>query len=271
MAEQAGTRAGVFILMLKINFTTVADVQPENLRIARTADTSALLHPQLLRPAIRHLRDALDRRDGTAVERAGRLLAETIGTTATVVDAVRCGRLAVEAVLLIRDDACPQPVVALLEREASQLADADSVTDVVERLLVLWRRTAEVFVTEFDSPSPLPDRIAQHLATHLRADTRLGDLARQLGYSPSHVSALIRQATGRRFGALRADLQLDRACALLRQGKSVKEAALAAGFSDPDYLGRVFRRRFGMTPTTWRQQSGAIAAPARSRLRPRRR
>lgn len=274
MAEQSFARACAFILRLKVIFTNVPYVQPDDLRFDRTSRAGGP-HPRLLRPSIRQLRDALDGRDTAGVQRAGRLLAEAVGTTADVADAVRLGQIAIDAVLLIRDDECPASLVDLLECGAQSLNGAATVEVVVERLLALWRSAADLLMAATEEPSPLPERIARHLATHLHADTRLGDLARQLGYSPSHVSALILQATGRRFIALRADLQLDRACALLRQGKSVKEAALAAGFHDPDYLGRIFRRRFGMTPSAWRLtgESDVLpsAPPVRARLRPRRR
>jgi AraC-like DNA-binding protein len=40
----------------------------------------------------------------------------------------------------------------------------------------------------------------------------------------------------------------------------VKEAALQAGFSDPAYFSRVFRRVYGVPPARW--QSGNVRLPA---------
>jgi AraC-like DNA-binding protein len=55
---------------------------------------------------------------------------------------------------------------------------------------------------------------------------------------------------------LRRWMQLERAVGLLRSGTSVKEAALAAGFSEPAYFSRVLARRFGVPPSRWREVLG---------------
>jgi len=41
------------------------------------------------------------------------------------------------------------------------------------------------------------------------------------------------------------------------RGLSVKQAALEAGFDDPAYFSRVFRRAFGVAPGRWRRGASA--------------
>jgi AraC-like DNA-binding protein len=94
------------------------------------------------------------------------------------------------------------------------------------------------------------------VAEHLHEGISLADLARRVGYSPSHCSTLVRRTTGERFTSLRRRMQLERAIGLLRSGTSVKEAALGAGFSEPAYFSRVFARRFGVPPSRWRDALG---------------
>ena len=62
-----------------------------------------------------------------------------------------------------------------------------------------------------------------------RQSREIEDLARRLGYSASHCSALVRRATGESFTQLRRRSMVERALGLLRRGSSVKEAALGAG------------------------------------------
>ena len=102
----------------------------------------------------------------------------------------------------------------------------------------------------------LATAVQEFLATHLAEDVRLRDLARTLGYGPSHVSAVIHRATGRRFTELRREMRLERALFLLRRGAPVKRSALDAGFNDPAYFSRVFARRFGVPPSRWREAVG---------------
>jgi len=117
------------------------------------------------------------------------------------------------------------------------------------RLAELWRTLARPLAVR---PAELATVLEEYLATHLDGRARLGELARKLGYSPSHLSMLIRRATGRSFVALRRRFRLERACASLRAGASVKEAALAAGFDDPAYFSRIFKVRVGVAPSRWR-------------------
>jgi AraC-like DNA-binding protein len=81
----------------------------------------------------------------------------------------------------------------------------------------------------------------------------LTGLARALGYSPSHVSSVVRRLTGQRFTALRRAIRLERVRWLLGRGATVKEAGLGAGFSDAAYFSRVFRRAYGVPPSRWRE------------------
>lgn len=48
--------------------------------------------------------------------------------------------------------------------------------------------------------------------------------------------------------------RLDKACALLREGASVTEAALSSGFHGASYFAEVFRRTWGITPREYQRQ-----------------
>lgn len=49
---------------------------------------------------------------------------------------------------------------------------------------------------------------------------------------------------------------------LLRQGESVTKAAAAAGFSNPCYYGKIFRRFINCSPSCYRKQTGTPMLPA---------
>ena len=217
----------------------------------------------LLRATLRRLAQALRAGDGEELTRSGALV--------DVLVAERPERAVVvlEALLLAVDDGFPAAVRERLEETARDLGPDLDAAAARARLAALWRSLAR---PSDPRPAPLTTVIEEYLATHLDGRARLGDLARKLGYSASHVSTLIRRATGRSFVALRRRLRFERACALLRDGASVKEAALAAGFDDPAYFSRAFKRRVGMAPSAWREEvrrSGAppVAAPSADRER----
>ena len=177
-----------------------------------------------------------------------------------VVEQERDGMAAARRAAILLDAAqiAPGPVVAaelriLLEVAVEELLQGAPATPgaVAERLRDVLREVAARKRRAASRPA-FQAEVPVYVADHLHEGVRLADLARRLGYSPSHCSMLVRRTTGERFSALRRRMQLERAIGLLRSGTSVKEAALAAGFSEPAYFSRVFARRFGVPPSRWR-------------------
>jgi AraC-like DNA-binding protein len=163
-----------------------------------------------------------------------------------------------EALALSLPDHVPGTVEEALERTADALiADAVRGDGVAAALDVLWSRLAAMVAPHagVEKGASLAARLDQHLAVHLRGGATLREISRRLGYSAAHVSEMIRRSTGTTFVALRRRMQVERACWLLGRGASVKEAALASGFRDPAYFGRVFRRLHGTSPARWRATS----------------
>lgn len=184
---------------------------------------------------------------------------------------------AVLEALLLTPEPLPASLGAAIEEGIDSLlelaAGSPSASGVAARLDSLWRELASRL-----APGVGPRRVAleaavvECLATRLGASVTLSELARALGYSPSHASTVIRRVTGMSFSALRQRMRLDRALWLLGRGSPVKEAALQAGFSDPAYFSRVFRRVYGVPPARWQAGGSSVDAepptPARASLRP---
>jgi AraC-like DNA-binding protein len=116
---------------------------------------------------------------------------------------------------------------------------------------------------------------AMRRAAILRAiETRATDpglnadaIARDLGITPRYLRLLL-EATGRSFSQHVLERRLDRAADLLRDPRSaaskVSAIAFECGFGDLSYFNRVFRRRFGETPSDAREsgRSRSRAGPA---------
>lgn len=52
-------------------------------------------------------------------------------------------------------------------------------------------------------------------------------------------------------------VRIEQARRLIAAGLSLADAALQAGFADQSHLTRIFRRRYGVTPATYRRQRDA--------------
>jgi AraC-like DNA-binding protein len=81
-------------------------------------------------------------------------------------------------------------------------------------------------------------------------------IASQLGITPRYVRLLLEE-TGQSFSEHVLDKRLDHAAALLRDVRrhdwKISAIAFASGFSDLSYFNRVFRRRYGETPSDMRE------------------
>lgn len=81
------------------------------------------------------------------------------------------------------------------------------------------------------------------------------DIAREQGVSRRYLDGLLQQAIGRTLADAIRLRRLDRAAQdlLARPEDLTAEVAMRWGFRDASHFTRVFRRRFGVTPTAYRQ------------------
>jgi AraC-like DNA-binding protein len=89
-----------------------------------------------------------------------------------------------------------------------------------------------------------------HIRSNLTMRLNRQTLARQFSLSPEHINLLFRKELGMTPSEV---INRERALYAYRllheQGRSVKEAAYEAGYSDPLYFSRVFKRLFGVPPS----------------------
>jgi AraC-like DNA-binding protein len=101
---------------------------------------------------------------------------------------------------------------------------------------------------------------AQLLHDGLGDDWTLKRLAAAVNVSPSHLSALFRSDLGAPPMSYLMELRLQRfAYLLVTTSLAIAEAALRSGWRDADYAGRLFRRRFGISPTAYRRSIAKVS------------
>lgn len=86
-------------------------------------------------------------------------------------------------------------------------------------------------------------------------DVSLDEVARSVHVSPFHLHRLFRDEVGVPPHEYVTRLRIRRACELLASGASVTETATAVGFGSPGHFATVFRRRLGVSPSSYRRSS----------------
>ena len=140
-------------------------------------------------------------------------------------------------------------------------------------LLQLW---VSAVAGLFPSSSPaapvtnkLHDRFRQVIGQMLEAElsgSSLGDLAARLRCSERHFSRLFREAFGVPLRARQIELRLQRARQLLADSDAkIISVAYDSGYRHLGLFNTMFKKRFGATPSEWRQQNARKNAPAPTR------
>lgn len=81
----------------------------------------------------------------------------------------------------------------------------------------------------------------------------LGELAKSTGLSRTYLSYVFKEVTGMRLQDYLTRIRLEKAKDLLGNiDLKIKQIAHEAGFSDPNYFCRAFKRKTGLNPTNWR-------------------
>jgi hemolysin activation/secretion protein/AraC-like DNA-binding protein len=98
------------------------------------------------------------------------------------------------------------------------------------------------------------------------ADMTLPELGRHLHCCERHASRIFREVCGRSFRSYTSDLRLEKACRLLTQSNhKIIDIALESGHNSLALFNYVFKKRFQMTPTEWRERNAPRPRAAESR------
>ncbi len=116
--------------------------------------------------------------------------------------------------------------------------------EVVLLLLGHWQQPATANL------SPRMAEMLHFIRANLQGSLSRQQLALAFGVSPEHINLLFRRELGTTPSAVINRERVMLAYRLIHeQGKSVKEAAYAAGYQDPFYFSRVFKRILGIPPS----------------------
>ena len=135
--------------------------------------------------------------------------------------------------------------------DPGRLGAREAVTALLTRVLVA---TARLAPSAPSSPDPLVERVFAEIEATFREPVSAGDVARALGYTPGHLTTVVRQRTGRPLLEWITERRMVEVRRMLRETDlPLGVVAARTGMRDATYLVRRFRRRYGITPERWRR------------------
>ena len=93
----------------------------------------------------------------------------------------------------------------------------------------------------------------QYIASNYGTELTLEGVAKQVNVSPNYFSALFRRTVGCTFREHLCRVRVEESKRLLLSTQySLKEIAVAVGFSDQSYFSKVFKQHTGLSPGQYR-------------------
>lgn len=104
--------------------------------------------------------------------------------------------------------------------------------------------------------NPITLKARQYIDSHLAEPQSLEGLAEILGVSPFYLSKLFKEETGETYVNYVTNARLEKARKLLSDGGLIiKEISAGVGYSDQNYFSKLFRQKYGETPSEYRQRT----------------
>jgi len=101
--------------------------------------------------------------------------------------------------------------------------------------------------------NPVIAKAKEYIDAHINEELSLDQTADAVNVNPFYLSKLFKDETGNNFIDYVTDKRLDKARSLLKQGElNIKEISHECGYSDQNYFSKLFRRKFGLTPTEYK-------------------
>lgn len=150
-------------------------------------------------------------------------------------------------------------ILLLLDTFPQQIQSLDTLEEVNKLFYTLFHKIAEMLQ---ESAAQKHQQTVEQIQMYVQQNYcnisfSMSEVADAMDMSAAYLGRLFKQATGVTFTEYLSNLRLQKACAaLLTTDKTVSTIASETGFTNSSYFYIVFKKRFGCTPSQYRQQNG---------------
>ena len=142
-----------------------------------------------------------------------------------------------------------------LERPGFRLCAKSVLMEMLVRIGRYTQQVDEGDAQVSDERQRLIEQAVAFIEQNYSEQLSLEDIATQVYLSPNYFSEVFKESTGVAPWEYVTKMRLDESKELLRNTKrSITDIALSVGFGDSSYYAKVFKERFGQTPSAFRKQ-----------------
>ena len=159
--------------------------------------------------------------------------------------------------IAMRDGMDAKMVTQVRNRALLELQELQSTEDVLSWAMVTSKRFGKYIFDYFDAKhASIIRRVIAYLQEHYSEKVTLEDVAEEVAFNQTYLSAIIKEETNQSFKRLLNRIRVERACELLSEtNDSISSIAYGVGFTDQSYFTRVFKRFEGVSPYRYRENS----------------
>ena len=122
----------------------------------------------------------------------------------------------------------------------------------------LFRLYAELFEAHESKPESYVQRVKDYVeASYMLPSLRVEEIANRLHLDRRYLARLFRSKTGQTLQDYIISVRMEEAMRYLSQGLTVVSTSERCGYSDAFLFSKMFKRRFGVSPSHWKSASNA--------------
>ncbi|MDL2295733.1 response regulator [Lachnospiraceae bacterium OttesenSCG-928-E19] len=116
-----------------------------------------------------------------------------------------------------------------------------------------------VGLRQHEKTGSVVEKAKEYISQNFKLELSLENIAQKVGISPYYLSKIFKELEGVNYIEYVTRLRMEYAKeALLKGEDSIKTICCDAGYSDPNYFSRIFKKWVGMTPTDYREKGGLV-------------
>ena len=126
----------------------------------------------------------------------------------------------------------------------------------IERMIVELTEAVHEYKLNMGQYSDPVRKVIEYIDLHLSSEMNIDDLAIAGNVSVSHLSKIFKKETGRTTIQYIAEKRCEKAASFLRDtDNEIQEISSFVGYSDNNYFVKVFKKVYGVTPSTYRKNA----------------
>lgn len=130
--------------------------------------------------------------------------------------------------------------------------DIKMLCDYFKKMLLEY--TADINNTKNHAENPVVAKVCDYINTHLSEELSLDQMSEYAGVSSFYLSKIFKEEKGVNYIAFVTDRRLEMGQKLLKESQlSIKEITAEIGYNDQNYFSRLFKNKFGLSPSEYRR------------------